>query len=610
MAIHSAGSQDRINRGRFPIRLRVCLFFLSGLAAVSAFQPSALGEVLGPAPYIGYVPDVYIGSQSQDGQPPETYANLFRYTDALLPWDYVMPGVTSGDGSTSDTLYWTWAARKADWNGGLGDFLDPALAATHPDGFVYSIIQENAVVVDPIQPTAAEGSAAWTDEINSALTALGPDLPGQSLAAAGALTFRNIRLSPPPDQDYPAPTPNTGIPQGYLDIQEATLYVSDTVTTPDLDRILVVTVAGDSPDFLSRSVIPPPPIDDWRHNTIGFGAFLSRGNSINVALPVTIDPPGVTFTNSGKSLAVTVPATNPTGTYHLALVSQSALGGTPADPNRLYRLTSTLSSSNAVAQNNPGVLVALNGRSTGSGWGFSQFVDGYIAGPQVGIDVDLYGYVWPVAAIPVPAQLWILDQGTGGGTITFSELMVERIYPPALENPVVLCAETMFTRTDDPDSGWSYFDSPYPGMTNAVWSAAPPKNTSGAELVISANTAGSISLQGFAEFGRNNVYSPTPGKIVVLEFAVTSSAQADATPDIWISTASAAFTASLIWNRLDFPSTGPTSTVSPYSVVFEAPSAGPFSVYFRAMAERPATNGDIRLHELTVTEYDPPPRFY
>lgn len=577
--------------------------FIPTLTALVTALLVTSAMALGPT--ISNVPDVFIGNQAASGAPAEPGTNMFRYSDALVLWDYVTPGVTTGDGSTSDTVYWAWAAKKADLSGGTGGFLDPSLAATNVDGIVYSIIQENAVTVDPIQPVEAENSAAWTAEINNYLTGLGSGLADQSLGSAGSLTFRNIRLSPLPDvSSYPAPTANVGVPAGYYDVQEATLYVSDTATTPGFDRALILTVEGDSPDYLSGGPVWTIE-DDWRDATSGFTAFLSRGSSTNVTSPITIDPPGVTFTNTGTSFAVTVPATNPTGTYHLALISQNALGGAPVDPNTLYRLTSTLSSSNASAASNPGVIMGLNGRSTGSGWGFSQLVDGYAAGPQVGTDVDLDGYLWPVAAAAVPAQPWILDQGTGGGTITFDNVSVQSVDPTTLANPVSLATATTFQRTDG-GAEWSYFDVAYPGLTNPTWTASPANSASGAELVITGNTAGSASRQGFAEFGKNAVYTPTAGQLVVLEYSVSSNAAATATPDTWLNTASGAFTANLIWNRLSTPATGPAATAAPYRVVFEAPSASAFSVAFRAMAERTTTNGDIRLQDVTVTEYDMP----
>jgi hypothetical protein len=577
--------------------------FIPTLTALVSALLVTSAMALGPT--ISNVPDVFIGNQAASGAPAEPGTNVFRYSDALVLWDYVTPGVDTGDGSTSDTLYWAWAAKKADLSGGTGGFLDPSLPADNVDGIVYSIIQENAVLVDPIQPVETENTAAWTAEINNYLTGLGAGLADQSVGSAGSLTFRNIRLSPLPEAgSYPAPTANTGVPAGYYDVQEATLYVSDSATTPNTDTALILTVEGDSPDYLSGGPVWAID-DDWRDATTGFTAFLSRGSSTNVTQAVVIDPPGVTFTNSGTSFAVTVPATNPTGTYHLALVSQNALGGAPADAATLYRLTSTLSSSNAVAANNPGVIMGLNGRSTGTGWGFSQFVDGYFLGPQVGIDVDLDGYLWPVAAAAVPAQPWILDQTTGGGTITFDNVSVQSVDPTTLVNAVPLATATTFQRTDG-GVEWSYFNVAYPGLTNPTWTSSPANSASGAELVHTGNTAGSASRQGFAEFGKNAVYTPTAGKLVVVEFSVSSNATAAATPDTWLNTAAGSFTANLIWTRLDSPVTGPTATAAPYRVVFEAPSADPFSIAFRAMAEKTTTNGDIRLQDVTVTEYDMP----
>jgi hypothetical protein len=307
---------------------------------------------------------------------------------------------------------------------------------------------------------------------------------------------------------------------------------------------------------------------------------------------------------------MTTPAQNPQGSYFLILGDQLVQGGAPVDPAYLYRLHANVSSTNVYAHDNPGIILGLNGRATGTGWGFTQYVDGYIDGPAIGQDISMSGYLRPVAAAPVPAQVWVLDMASGGGAITFSDLLIERIDPGSLVNPVVLHTETTFTRTDDPYTGWSYFDYPYPGMTNASWSAVPPNNTSGADLVISANTAGSTSRQAFAEFGRYSAYTPTAGKLVMIEFAISSNATAVATPDVWLSTSWGAYLANLILNRIDSPNTGPTSTVAPYYVVFEAPNSGLFSVAFRAMAERPETNGDIRLHDLTITEYDPPQRLY
>jgi hypothetical protein len=580
-------------------------------ALVTAFLVTS-AMALGPT--VSNVPDVYIG----DDPLTEPFTHVYRYSDALVLWDYVAPGVTTGNGSSSDTLYWLWAEKAADLSGPQGAFLDPA-------NFVYSIIQGNAIEGTEIQPVQTPGTAAWTAEINNALLALGGSLSNHSVAAAGALTFRNIRVSPL-DQNYSAPSPSPGLPAGYIDIEEATLFVSDTATTPGYDAALIVTLVSPSVDSLSGGAVWG--LEEDLADTSGFTYLKLSGDVSNVGAAVTVETgpppsgsvPNVTVSNVGGVLSITTPLARPTATNYLygqyGKSSAAAL-----DTAKIYRLQATVTSSAAATSANATWALQINGRANGPGMGDIEFGRSPAgnAGPTTGNPKTVSAYLRPMASATAQLLFRVFDdEATVGSTMTAGNLDLFGIPAADLVNAVTLLNVTDFTRDTvnvTPNyPSWGYLSVPFGGMTIPTMTGAPASGTAG-ELVHTA-VVGSATQKGFAWLHSSNAFTATAGKLVVVDFRVSSTSTISTsakTPDLWLGVSSAAsgFNASL-FNDPTIPDVGnnPTATPKSYYAIFES-QGGAFSVWFRALAEdsgAPLTtvNGNVRCSDIIVTEYDMP----
>lgn len=582
-------------------------------ALVSAFLVTS-AMALGPT--VLDIPDVYIG----DDPLTEPFTHVYRYSDALVLWDYVTPGVTTGDGSSSDTLYWLWAAKAADLSGGTGAFLDPA-------NFVYSIIQGNTVQATEIEPLQTPGTAAWTAEINNALLALGGSLSDHSVAAAGALTFRNIRVSPL-DQNYTAPSPSPGTPAGYLDIQEATLLVSDTVTTPGYDASLILTMVSPSVDALSGGAVWG--LEEDLANTSGFTYLKLSGVVDNFAAAATVETgpppngsvPNVTVANTGTVLSITTPLARPTATNYL--YGQYGKNTAAAlDTSKIYRLQATVASTATTSGANATWELEINGRANGPGLGYLEFGRNPAgnAGPTNGNPGQYSAYLRPLASSTAQIVFRVFDDdGAVGSTMSASNLDLFGIPVASLANPVQTLAVTSFsvdaTNIVPNYPTWGYYRTNFAGMTlPGTMTGTPAQGASGAELVHTV-VVGSATQKGFAWFHSSSAFTATAGKLVVVDFQVSSTTAISSsakTPDLWLGVSSngAGFNAALL-NDPTVPDAGnnPTSTPKSYSAIFEG-AAGSYNLWFRCVGEDFGSpfitvNGNVRCSDITVTEYDMP----
>jgi hypothetical protein len=470
---------------------------------------------------------------------------------------------------------------------------------------------------------------AWTPQINSA-----PGLASHSLDVANALTFRNIRLSPPPDANYGTPVamPAT-LPAGVLDFQEASLFVTDGVTSPQgYDKVLLVTV-DTGPDKLSGGPVWEPVANI--SNTTPFGTTLYLGlygpmTAQDVAS--TVNPPAVTGVNNGTSLAITTPVTNPNwdashDTYYagywaryLSLAMGQPQGTAVLDPNFLYRVHATVSSSNASAASNSTIETGMNGRaappsSTGSGLGLALIVGAAPWGPTSGSPVTTNGYLVPVAA--ADSILWfnVFDPSTnaiGGGTITWSNIKVDRIALTSLVPVAVKRDMTSFTNGGA--GGFTELGIAYASFTGA--SVVPtfvrtPASGSAATFTQSANANNNPESRGFQSMDFGGLFTPTnAGDIVMLKATLTGAAVGTSKlPDVWLNIQDNGGQAQGSTMFSPYAASGPSASPKDYYAAVDVPAGlatAQWGFNFRTTVEYNEVNGTITCSHVTITEYAPP----
>jgi len=555
-------------------------------------------------PFIGNVPDVYIGPKAAVGATAETGTNTFRYSSALTLWGYVTPGVATGDGSGSDTLYQAWAIKDATLSGPTGSYL---AAGT---GVHYSIIQGNAVDALFLTPTVEVDGSGWAAEINNALNAQGPALSDYSLSAAGALTFRNVRLSPIPEVGtYPAPVAVPGLPTGILDAQEATLYVSDTSTTPGADKVLLVTVADTfgSPagvDFLSGGLVWNM-VQDYTASTAGFVAYKFKTDGTTYDFTAS----DLVMTNSGTSLSIQTPLTSAPSASYWYYGQYDTLQAT-VDPLNLYRMKATVTA--GVYTANPSMLLVFNARGN-AGYGFVQTNSG-AAGTNRGPGTTpstMSAFLAPLEGGTPQAQFIVFDSSaTQGGTpFVASAIQVENI---ALADVLASAAVVQATKTSFTVSStgaatatqWGYYEAPFSSSGLPTFTRTPANGATG-PLVMSATTA--TANIGMASFQGPTASIPTTmGKLVIIRARLSTTSSTSAKlPTIWLNTEAPTIQGGLFIERDNAGTSGPTSTPKDYYLVFEAKdSVCAFNL--RVLADKASIAGNVTLHELEVLEADMP----
>jgi hypothetical protein len=567
-------------------------FILTLTALATTFLVTS-AVALGPV--VSGVPDVYIGPAAAAGAPVEPGTNTFRYSGALTLWDYVTPGVATGDGSGSDTLYQAWAAKDATLSGPTGAYL---AAGT---GVHYSIIQDgNEVEALFIQPTAEVGDAGWATEINTALNGQGSALADYALAEAGSLTFRNVRLSPLPEQaSYPAPTAVGGLPAGILDAQEATLYVSDTNTTPGSDKVLLVTVDTGA-DNLSGG-LKWTMVTDYSADTSSFAAFKFKSDGTTFDFTAS----DLTMTNTGTSLRIQTPVTNaPTASYFY----YGEFGVTQAGlvTSNLYRATASITAPGGTA--NASIILALNGRGT-TGYGLMQTNAGVAGGPSATAS-SWSAFLVPVEAGPVQAQFIVFDPNSSvGGLVEASSYQVQSIALTDLlaSASVVQATQTSFAVSSTGNgtaTEWGYFDVPFSTAGSPTFSHTPANGASGPIVMSAATATANIGMASFQ--GPTNSIATTVDSLVLVRAKLsTSSSAAAVLPTIWMNVEAGPIQGGALIERNIAGTSGPTSTPADYYVVFQAKdTAAQFNL--RVLADKPSINGNVQMTELEVLEADMP----
>jgi hypothetical protein len=573
-------------------------------------------SALALGPLVQNVPDVFISSADET-----TNVNMFRYSDALVLWDYVTPGVTSGTGSTSHTLYWTWAAKNADYATGLGTgpFLDPATAATDPNGIHYSIAQQNGAVVDPILPTGAN-IVDWTAEINAA-----PLLASHGLDVAGALTFRNIRLSPPPDlASYPAPVAMPGtLPAGVLDFQEATLFATDGATSPqatNTNPALLISVdtgvdrLSGGPSWIPDKVVTSSPAVDW--GTAPFTLYAPMaGNGIaavaSTQVTGTNNLTGTINVNAQQLVNANWDASH--DAYHFGgwLPLGSAVIGTanPFAAGTLYRIQARVASSNATVATNPTLNLGLNARGT-IGYGYTLVNQAAPFGPTTGGAITLNGYLVP--AVQGDANLWfgVYDPSApnNSGNITFSNIKISHVDLASLVKVSDRKAVTTVNASD-----FTYFGIAY-SFFNAADAIVPTYNhapTSGSGLLsLTAATTGSpvANCRGFGVAQFSNYFTvQNAGDLIVAKAMLTGSGAS--VPDTLLKIQDNGLFMQGSFYLTPNGSSGPNATSKAFYVAIDVPaglggSSWDFALY--TTVDRDNCNGTVNMQSLTISEYQQP----
>jgi hypothetical protein len=569
-------------------------FILTLTALATTFLVTS-AVALGPV--VSGVPDVYIGPAAAAGAPVEIGTNTFRYSGALTLWDYVIPGVSTGDGSGSDTLYQAWAVKDATLSGGTGSYLP----ATPASGVHYSIIQDgNEVEALFIQPTIEVGDAGWAAEINADLNFQGSALADYALGEAGSLTFRNVRLSPLPEPPggYPAPTAVGGLPAGILDAQEATLYVSDTNTTPGADKVLLVTVDTGA-DTLSGG-LKWTMVTDYSADTSGFNAFKFKSDGTTFDFTAS----DLTMTNTGTSLRIQTPVTNSPSTYFY----YGEYGVTQAGlvTSNLYRATASITAPGGTS--NASIMLALNGRGS-TGYGLLQTNSGQAGGPTASAS-DWSVFLVPVEDGPVQAQFIVFDSTSAtGGLVEASSYQVQSV--PLVDllasASVVQATQTSFTVSSTgfaTSTEWGYFDTPFSANGLPTFSHTPANGATG-PIIMSGATAtlntGMASMQ-----GPTNAIPTTVDSLVLVRAKLSTSSSASAVlPTIWMNVENGPIQGGSMIQRDIAGTSGPTSTPADYYVVFQAKdTAAQFNL--RILADAASINGNVQMTELEVLEADMP----
>lgn len=565
-------------------------FILTLTALATTFLVTS-AVALGPV--VSGVPDVYIGPEAAVGAPVEPGTNTFRYSSALTLWDYVTPGVATGDGSGSDTLYQAWAVKDATLSGPTGSYLAAG------SGVHYSIIQENAVDALFVAPTAEVGDSGWAAEINNALNAQGAALSDYSLGNAGALTFRNVRLSPLPEQpSYPLPTAVAGLPAGILDAQEATLYVSDTNTTPGADKVLLVTVETGA-DELSGG-LKWNLVQDYA-NTAAFATYKFKSDGTNFDFTAA----DVVLTNTGTALRIQTTVANAPSATWFSYGQFDALQAS-VDPANLYRMKASLTGPGGAL--NPSILLTFNARGN-AGYGFVQTNSGAAGGPTATAST-WSAFLAPLEAGTPQAQFIVFDSAsTAGGTIEASAIQVQNI---ALADvlataEVVQATQTSFTVSGTgaaTASAWGYFDVPFSTSGSPTFTRTPANGATGPITMSAVTATANIGMASFQ--GPLASIPTTPGKLVFIRARISTSSSTSAKlPTVWLNTEAPTIQGGAFIQRDNAGTTGPTSTPKDYYLVFEAKDSV-CAFNFRILADSASINGNVQLTELEVLEADMP----
>jgi hypothetical protein len=573
-------------------------------------------------PTVGAVPDVWITEKTAAGA-ADGPQYMFRYSDAILLNDFVTPGVSTGDGSASDTLFWAMALRQSNGTAGYGAFMTGT-------GKHYSATGTDAVEVLAEEPTfSVSGSSftpsTWVSEVNG--------WAGKStLADSGSLTFRNIRLNGTVDATNASPTSDTTnaqLPVGYLDAQEATVFVTDGVTSPGFDTFNLITLISNTAhdrDSLSGGGPSYSMVEDYTSST-PTSAWTLLGVGVSVHLGT--NAAGPTVSNNGTGLvSATFPTVNNKGSdatdpyFPTMIFFKDNLSVTT---DKVYRLSARAGSSNTDKTKNPSISADLNGRtSVGEAQNeasYKPLLANISTSPVLGTPITLKTFLRPAANGIVKSWFVVWDTTDAvGGSVTLDQMKVQSFDPTLL---------TGGTTLGDFGTGATAFSG---FITGTLAFYNPGANSVTGSCTASANT---LSFTGSGTSSTNNdgaiyalhtapLFTTSAGtvkKLVVVEVqAKTTSGDAAKIPDFVFAVndfASAGqpgnaratfyidrfFSGSTVQN----PDADLAATARPYYAIFEANPATSYDIsFFCCVFNADGTNGNVTVERITAKEYDLP----
>jgi hypothetical protein len=577
-------------------------------------------------PTVGGIPDVWITEKTAAGTMDDPQY-IFRYSDAIVLADYVTPGVETGNGSTSATLEWAWALRYSTFDGGFS-FVTGATTVNWLDStdVHYSMVGEDATDVQPNQPTFdvsgdSFAPSTWVSEVNGWTNKA-------NLADSGALTFQNIRLNPTiagnPSPEADATNPQ--LPTGVLDLQEATIFVTDGATTPGFDMVQLITLMSDATtdrDLLSGGGPVYDIVEDYRTSTPD-----AEWSLINTGLAVAA---GVDF-NRGATAATN----NQTGTFMATFPLVNNKGTSATDPffpavlftksgvsvtkDKIYRISARVQSSNTDPAVNPSVRIDLNGRtSVGEGFGELSSKPTTTSSPVAGSPVTVKGFLWPSADGTVESYVVMWDTtDTVGGTLTMDNMVVESFDPSKFSG-----ASVLYDAGTHADAGID--TSTFVGAKLAFLGSTEPTGT--ASQTPATGLAQSLSLTGqsgaadgviiWADY--NGLFSTpafTGDKLLVVKAMVlTTSGETARVPDFHMAVTNVDGNerSGMLIDRFFVDSVKQnddadvTTTARPYYVISEAIPSTDYQLEMYALVSADdATDGNLTIERVTATLYDPP----
>jgi hypothetical protein len=568
-------------------------------------------------PTVGAVPDVWITEKTDTGT-ADGPQYLFRYSDAILLNDFVTPGVATGDGSASDTLYWGWALRQSNGTAGYGAFLSGT--DVH-----YNAIGDDDADVLPGTPTFTPSgdsfSAGWEAEVNG--------WAGKpTLADSGSLTFRNIRLNPTLAENA-SPTSdstNAQLPAGYLDAQEATVFVTDNATSPAFDTFQLITLLSTATvdrDTLSGGGPSFEVVEDYRSSTpssawtlLGVGVSVHNG---------TGGPGPTSYVNNGTgTLTATFPLVNNKGTdttdpYFPASIFFKA--GVNVTSDKVYRLTARVASNNTVATKNPSVAVSLNGRtSVGQAQNEASSkpaLADLTVSPVSGTPIYLKAFLWPAANGSLMSWYVIWDNTDAiEGTITMDQMLLESFDPTLLAGENVLAEYgTGATAFSGFITGELVFYNPSgtTDMNVTVTAAANTISFTGQAGTSTATDGAGYALHPTALF----TTSASSGKKLVAVKVSTKTTSSDTAkvPDFVyaVNSVPGNYRSTFFIDRLfsgatvQNPDADVSATARDYICMFESDPSTAYDIsMFAVVGFDDATNGNITVEKITAVEYDLP----
>jgi hypothetical protein len=445
------------------------------------------------------------------------------------------------------------------------------------------------------------------------------------------MTIRNIRQNGSVDSLNASPTSdsaNLQLPVGYLDAQEAVVFVTDDATTPGFDTFQLITLLANTTvpaDTLSGGGPSYEIVEDYRASTPS-SAWTLLGVGVSVHNGTGGPGPTSNVNNGTGTVTAVFPLTNNTGSdttdpYFPASIFMKA--GISVTSDKVYRVTARVQSSNTVKNANPSVGLSLNGRTT-VGYGQTEAswkpnnADVTLT-PLSGAPIYLKAFLWPTANGDVSVFHTIWDSSSvSGGTITLDQMLLESFDPTLMAGETVLADfGTGATAFSGFTTGkFAFYDPSGANTTAMVATATASANT----LSFTAQAGSSTATDGVAYMLHGTTLFTTSagaGKklVVVKVMAKTTSADTAKIPDFIVAVNSVPgnYRSTFILDRqfsgstVSNPNGDLAQTARAIYVIFESDPSSAYDISFMAGSYfDDATNGNVTVERVTAYDYDMP----